>query len=105
MSSRRTGAGRASLAGRARVFLSSTSAWPELDGKLVFEAGAGACAQGSGQFTLLLENASLRAISPGCWRGIGGHGYWLVRLPSLRGEAGANAGGMRFTCSWRSHAD
>lgn len=73
-------------AGRGRVF-----AWyerlPELDGKLVFEGLVQGLVRRAGQFTLLLENASLQRYM--AWMltsALVVCGYWLVRLPSLRGD-------------------
>ena len=73
-------------AGRGRVF-----AWyerlPELDGKLVFEGLVQGLVRRAGQFTLLLENASLqRYIAWMLTSALVVCGYWLVRLPSLRGD-------------------
>jgi multicomponent K+:H+ antiporter subunit A len=73
-------------AGRARVF-ELYERLPELDGKLVFEGLVQGLVRRAGQFTLLLENASLqRYLAWMLAAALLVTGYWLVRLPSLRGE-------------------
>ncbi|HDZ56787.1 MAG TPA: monovalent cation/H+ antiporter subunit A [Pseudomonas xinjiangensis] len=60
---------------------------PEIDGKLIFERAVQALVRGAGQFTLLLENASLQRYV--AWMLIAAltvTGFWLVRLPTLRGS-------------------
>jgi len=60
---------------------------PEFDGKLVFEKAVQGVVRGAGQFTLLLENASLQRYL--VWMltaALVTSGFWLLRLPQLRGE-------------------
>lgn len=60
---------------------------PEMDGKHVFERVVQGAAGRAGQFTLLLENASLQRYL--AWMLIAALavcGFWLVRLPALQGS-------------------
>jgi multicomponent K+:H+ antiporter subunit A len=60
---------------------------PEFDGKLVFERAVQGLVRGAGQFTLLLENASLqRYLAWMLTAALVTSGFWLLRLPQLRGE-------------------
>ena len=73
-------------AGRGRIF-DLYERLPELDGKLVFERLVQSLVRRAGQFTLLLENASLqRYLAWMLAAALVVSGYWLLRLPSLRGE-------------------
>tara|TARA_R110000850_G_scaffold81506_17_gene175152 strand:+ start:263 stop:3055 length:2793 start_codon:yes stop_codon:yes gene_type:complete len=60
---------------------------PDIDAKLLFERAIQALVRGAGQFTLLLENASLQRYL--AWMLIAAlvtSGFWLLQLPQLRGE-------------------
>jgi len=60
---------------------------PQVDAKLAFESAVQALVRGAGQFTLLLENASLQRYL--AWMLIAAlvaSGFWLFQLPQLRGE-------------------
>ncbi|MBQ0777060.1 MAG: monovalent cation/H+ antiporter subunit A, partial [Pseudomonas sp.] len=60
---------------------------PERDGKLVFEEVVQGLVRKAGQFTLLLENASLqRYLAWMLSAALVVSGYWLLQLPSLRGD-------------------
>ena len=73
-------------AGRRRVF-DWYERLPELDGKLVFERVMQTLVRAAGRFTLLLENASLqRYLSLMLTTALLVAGYWLLKMPSLRGE-------------------
>lgn len=73
-------------AGRSRLF-DLYDRLPELDGKLVFEGLVQGLVRKAGQFTLLLENASLqRYLAWMLASALVVSGYWLLQLPSLRGE-------------------
>lgn len=59
----------------------------ELDAKLVFERMIQSMVRGAGQFTLMLENASLqRYLTFLLGSALVVSGYWLFKLPSLRGD-------------------
>ncbi|PCC97586.1 monovalent cation/H+ antiporter subunit A [Halopseudomonas pelagia] len=71
---------------RARVF-ELYERLPERDGKLVFEEVVQRLVRKAGQFTLLLENASLqRYLAWMLSAALVVSGYWLLQLPSLRGD-------------------
>ncbi|UAW99217.1 monovalent cation/H+ antiporter subunit A [Halopseudomonas nanhaiensis] len=60
---------------------------PPLDGKLIFEQAVQGAVRRAGQFTLLLENASLQRYL--AWMLLAAlvvTGYWLWRVPALQGE-------------------
>jgi multicomponent K+:H+ antiporter subunit A len=60
---------------------------PELDGKLVFERIVQGAVRRAGQFTLLLENASLqRYLACMLIAALVVSGYWLLQLPALQGS-------------------
>jgi multicomponent K+:H+ antiporter subunit A len=73
-------------AGRRRLF-DWYESLPEVDGKHVFERVVQGAVRRAGQFTLLLENASLqRYLTWMLLAALLGSGFWLLQLPSLWGQ-------------------